>query len=120
MENNFDLILNELREIHGSIRKLDERVGKLDERVGSLESGQKELFQITRAILDCQEEADAKLEILSMDVHRLHGDVKELKVRFIDISKDVEFTYLKTSKHEMEIYKIKQDLDMRVSEDSES
>ena len=52
--------------------KLDLILRKLE----ALEEGQKELSQISRAIRDRQEETDAKLEAMAMDVHKLHGKVE--------------------------------------------
>ncbi|WP_342509631.1 hypothetical protein [Sporosarcina sp. FSL K6-2383] len=65
--------------------------------------------QLTRAIFDRQEETDAKLENLTMDVHKLHGEVAEIK----DI---LDFTYQKTTRNELEIYKLKKNTDMHVHE----
>lgn len=48
---------------------------KFDIIIGAI----KELHQMTRAIHDRQEETDAKLEALTMDVHKLHGEVTSLK-----------------------------------------
>jgi hypothetical protein len=49
------------------------------DKLQSLESGQKELQQITKAILDYQEETDARLEALSSDIQSVYGEVKEIK-----------------------------------------
>lgn len=49
----------------------------------------KELQQVTRAIYDRQEEADAKLEALTMDVHHIKGDVAILKADVAILKADV-------------------------------
>ncbi|MGG5253695.1 hypothetical protein ACQYAD_09385 [Neobacillus sp. SM06] len=56
-------------------QKLDLILNKLE----MLESGQKELNQIVRAIRDRQENTDAKLESLSMDVHNIRGVITSIK-----------------------------------------
>ena len=45
----------------------------------SLQSGQGELHQLVRAINDRQEETDARLESLSMDGHKVTGEVTSLR-----------------------------------------
>lgn len=52
---------------------------KLKTDVQVLESGQGELHQLTRAIYDRQEETDARMESLTMDVHKATGSVTSLK-----------------------------------------
>jgi chromosome segregation ATPase len=48
---------------------------KLDQLVESV----KELHHLFRVVLDRQEEFDAKLEAMAMDVHQLKGDVAAIK-----------------------------------------
>jgi chromosome segregation ATPase len=48
---------------------------KLDQLVESV----KELHHLIRVVLDRQEEFDAKLEAMAMDVHQLKGDVAAIK-----------------------------------------
>jgi len=50
-------------------KKLDLILQKLE----TLESGQQELKEIVVSLRDRQEETDAKLESLTMDVHKLYG-----------------------------------------------
>lgn len=58
MEDTLKLILEELKE---------------------LRTGQKELREIVDAIRHRQEETDAKLDSLSMDVHKIHGELSSIK-----------------------------------------
>ncbi|GED67788.1 hypothetical protein BRE01_14900 [Brevibacillus reuszeri] len=60
-------------------------VDKLD----LLLEGMNELRQVTRAILDRQDENDAKLDALTMEVHVLKGDVAQLKVDVAELKEDV-------------------------------
>jgi chromosome segregation ATPase len=85
--------------------KLDLILQKLE----LLESGQTELRQIVHAIHHRQEETDAKLDSLSLDVHKIHGDMIVVKEKVGAIKDEIEFTYQKTSKNEMEIFKLKRE-----------
>ncbi|MFM9279643.1 hypothetical protein [Paenibacillus jiagnxiensis] len=67
--DKLDLILRKLE-------ALEEGQKALEEGQKALEEGQKELNQISRAIRDRQEETDAKLDAMAMDVHKLHGKVE--------------------------------------------
>ncbi|MEB3102482.1 hypothetical protein [Ferviditalea candida] len=52
---------------------------KLDlilQKLVALEEGQKEWSLISRAIQNRQDETDAKLEAMAMDVHQLHGKLE--------------------------------------------
>ena len=51
-----------------------------------------------------------------MDVHRLHGDVTYIKVQLAEIKEDLEYTYQKTSRNEMDINRLKRNHDMHVNE----
>ncbi|GIN91740.1 hypothetical protein J6TS1_42010 [Siminovitchia terrae] len=61
------------------------------------------------ALRDRQQESDAKLENLSFNVHKLHGDIVSIKDTVTDIKGEIEFTYEKTSKNELEIFKPKRE-----------
>lgn len=50
-----------------------------EEKLDQLLEGMNELRLITRALVDRQDETDAKLDALTMEVHQLKGDVSELK-----------------------------------------
>ncbi|GIP31982.1 hypothetical protein [Paenibacillus sp. J2TS4] len=65
--------------------KLDLILRKLE----ALEEGQKELNQISRAIRDHQEETDAKLEAVAMDVHKLQGKVEEQNEKLNAVSNEL-------------------------------
>ncbi|AZS18479.1 hypothetical protein EI981_26395 [Paenibacillus lutimineralis] len=54
-------------------------LGSLKETQALMQSQLSETNAIVRAIRDRQEETDAKLDALSMDVHKLHGELTHLK-----------------------------------------
>ena len=59
------------------------------DKLDLLLEGMNELRQVTRAILDRQDETDAKLEALTMEVHQLKGEVAELKQDVAELKQDV-------------------------------
>jgi len=59
------------------------------DKLDLLLEGMNELRQVTRAILDRQDETDAKLEALTMEVHQLKGEVAELKRDVAVLKQDV-------------------------------
>ncbi|MGG1664226.1 hypothetical protein [Brevibacillus sp. NRS-1366] len=59
------------------------------DKLDLLLEGMNELRQVTRAILDRQDETDAKLDALTMEVHQLKGEVAELKRDVAELKQDV-------------------------------
>lgn len=97
--------------------KIESRLDHMDERLTSLEAGQQELYQISRAIQDRQKETDTKLEALTVDIHYFHAELKrlehkvdqnheEVKAKIGQLKTVIDFTYERTNKHELEIYKL--------------
>lgn len=72
-----------------------------------------ELKQIATALRDRQEETDVKLDALSMDVHKLHGELSSVKSTVTDIKQnmatkdDLIYFDKKTAEHDRELFKIK-------------
>lgn len=60
-----------------------------EEKLDQLLEGMNELRLITRALVDRQDETDAKLDALTMEVHQLKGDVSELKQDVAELKQDV-------------------------------
>ncbi len=92
-EHLLQQILNELKEI-----KSEQRSMKHD--LDLVKSQLTENTNLTRAIFDRQEETDAKLEALTMDVHNLHVEVTDIKTR-------LAFNTYKITENELEIFKLK-------------
>ncbi|MCM3476198.1 hypothetical protein [Caldibacillus thermoamylovorans] len=74
----------------------------------TIKSQVNENTQLLKAVIHRQEETDAKLDAISMDVHKLHGEINYIKEEMSDIKTTVDFTYQKTTKNELEIFKLKQ------------
>lgn len=75
---------------HTANNPIKKELQEMKTKMETLESGQHELQQITRAIRDRQDETDAKLEALSMDVHHLNGKVEGLSAKVEELSAKVE------------------------------
>lgn len=44
---------------------------------------------------------------MAMDTHKMHGDILAVKDQLKELKIDLEFTYQKTSRNELEINKLK-------------
>lgn len=93
------------------LNQILEKLNEMSTRLGSLEAGQSELHQITTAIRDRQEETDAKLEALTMDVNKIHGSAvrieRKMDEELSDIRGDVRFLNHRIADLELEVDKLK-------------
>ena len=89
----------------------DQILNQILEELQSLKAGQSELQQITRAIRDRQDESDAKLEALSMDVNKIHGNTvrieQKLDDNINDVRGDIRYLSHRVVALEMEVDKLK-------------
>ncbi|MED1797263.1 hypothetical protein [Brevibacillus porteri] len=60
-----------------------------NEKLDILIEGMNELRLVAHALMDRQDELDAKMEALTMDVHQLKNDVAELKQDVAALKQDV-------------------------------
>lgn len=79
-------ILEELRSVkemqqtmQGTQEAMQGRMDAMQETQELMQIQLKETNQIVSAILNRQDETDAKLDSMAMDIHKLRGDVTELK-----------------------------------------
>jgi chromosome segregation ATPase len=79
LKGDFQSLKEDVQVLKGDFRSLKEDIQSLKEDVLSLKSGQSELYQLVRVIHDRQEESDARIEALSMDVHQVIGELTSLK-----------------------------------------
>lgn len=97
--------------IEEALEPIHKELKSMNTRLGSLESGQSELHQITTAIRDRQEETDAKLEALTMDVNKIHGSTVRIEQKMdetlSDIRGDVRFLNHRIADLELEVDKLK-------------
>ncbi|ERI06967.1 hypothetical protein [Aneurinibacillus aneurinilyticus] len=83
MSDKLDVILVELQRMNTEFQKMNQRMDtelqKINQRMDLLEAGQQETNQIVRALRDGQEELKAQIEGISIDVHKLHGEVAAIR-----------------------------------------
>ncbi|AVD55934.1 MAG: hypothetical protein SOH59_07805 [Heyndrickxia faecalis] len=115
MDQKLELILKKLSSLESGQKELNQKFEalesgqkELNNKFEVLESGQKELGQIVRTIRDRQEETDAKIDALSMDVHHVHGEIAGVKEEIKDLRNGVIFVNRKVADAEFEINMMKQ------------
>ncbi|MBE2940610.1 hypothetical protein [Anoxybacillus flavithermus] len=114
--------INSLREEMNAFRKEQQLIR---EEQQALKNGQKELYDLMNALLHRQDETDAKLEALTMDVHHMRGEMtamkqeihtlnekidshyKQFNERLNNLQLDVDFTVHKTTMTERELFKMR-------------
>ncbi|WP_432776173.1 hypothetical protein AAFJ72_04140 [Brevibacillus gelatini] len=79
-------------------------------KLDQLLEGMNELRLVTRAILDRQDETDAKLEALTLEVHQLKGEVAELKRDVAVLKQDVAELKQDVAVLKQEVAVLKQDV----------
>ncbi|MGP0583653.1 hypothetical protein [Paenibacillus timonensis] len=93
------------------LNQILDKLEDMNTRIGSIESGQVELQQIILAIHDRQDETDAKLEALTIDVNKIHGNTvrieQKLDDNINDIHGDIRFLSHRVVALEMEVDKLK-------------
>ncbi|CEE00417.1 hypothetical protein BT1A1_0562 [Caldibacillus thermoamylovorans] len=70
---------NEIKSMQTEIKSMKSEIKDIKESQYLMQTQLNETNEIVRAIRHRQEETDAKLDALSMDVHKLHGEVLSLK-----------------------------------------
>lgn len=96
--------------LHQILQKLDQIETEVTSLKGTQELMQTQLGEtnaIVRAIRDRQDETDAKLDALSMDVHKLHGELSSLKEGQERHEKILEKLSIRSLEHEADIREIK-------------
>lgn len=79
MKSEIGSVKSELGSVKSELGSMKSELGSLREIQALMQSQLSETNAIVRAIRDRQEETDAKLDALSMDVHKLHGELTHLK-----------------------------------------
>lgn len=103
-EKILEQILAEMKEIKIEITDIKT---EMKSEMTSVKTLLNENTQIVKVIRDCQEESDAKLENLAMDVHHMRGDLTALTGFVATIKEELEFTSHKTVRNEKEIFKLR-------------
>ena len=84
-------------------QKFEERLDRFEQRLDNLDAGLKELFQLTKAIIHRQEMTDAKLEALTLDVHKIYGMMVSFQASQERQDKILEMLSLRSLEQEGEI-----------------
>ena len=96
--DKLDIIIQKLESLEGSVKSLEGSVK-------SLESGQKELYAMVGAIRHRQEETDAKLDNVAMDVNKLVGKVEGLTTQFAEFREETRNNFKRLDRHNQSIEK---------------
>lgn len=111
MEQFMKQMLSEMKEMRREMRtditEIKTRITEMKADQELMKSQLDENTQLTRAIFDRQEETDAKLENLTLYVHKSQEDVASIKRDVTDLKSEVAFTYEKTLQNELEIFKLR-------------
>ncbi len=103
MKQEMESVKQEIGAMKEEMESVKQEIGAMKQEMLALKSGQKELHLITRAIRDRQEETDAKLESLSMDVHQLHGKVEQNSEKLNFLIEDHKSVHEILGEHEISI-----------------
>lgn len=124
MQEELKLMLQEvlqeaLKPIKNDIALIKGEINLIKDDIALVKVQLSETNEIVRAIRDRQEETDAKIESMDMEIHKLHGSVATLNEKVdanhcqlseqIDSLKlDFDLAFHKITSNEREINKIKQ------------
>jgi len=108
LNQKFEALESGQKELNNKFEVLESGQKEMKQRLEVMGSGQKELGQIVRTIRDRQEETDAKIDALSMDVHHVHGEIAGVKEEIKDLRNGVIFVNRKVADAEFEINMMKQ------------
>jgi len=78
MEDNFKLILNELKSINTRLDKVDSRLDKIDSRLDTIETRQKEDHEILKSLEHSAEVAKAERDNMTYDIAQIKGNVESI------------------------------------------
>ncbi|SDZ31106.1 hypothetical protein SAMN05421736_109146 [Evansella caseinilytica] len=79
LKEEMQVIKSDVQGLKDDVHTLKSDVQGLKDDVQTLKAGQDELNHMVRAIHDRQEETDAKLEALTMDTHKVRGELSSQK-----------------------------------------
>lgn len=113
LEDRFDKLEIKFDNLEDRFDKFEVRFDKLETKVDNMQAQLNESTQMLKAIIHRQDETDAKLDQIAMDVHKLHGQVSsltdnQLKMQgeIANTKNELSFTALKTHRNEVEIFKL--------------
>lgn len=113
-DSKLDLILDKIQSMGSQNQSIENKMKSMENKMQSMESTvqtmnirMEENIQITKAILHRQEEADAKIEGLSLDLAKLHGEVTSVKSSVSKLTEDQKSIHELLGEHEISIRSIR-------------
>ena len=109
-------ILAEVKDIRTDVNGIKVEITDMKADITSIKAQLDENTQIIKVIRDRQEETDAKLENLTMDVHHMRGDLTALTETVASIQDELAFTTHKAYTNEKELFNLRRhNLDSKIS-----
>ena len=109
-------IKSEITGMKADINGIKSKITGMKADITSIKAQLDENTQIIKVIRDCQEETDAKLENLTMDVHHMRGDLTALTETVAFIQDELAFTSHKAYTNEKELFNLRRhNLDSKIS-----
>lgn len=99
-------IKSEITDMKADINGIKSEITGMKADITSMKAQLDENTQIIKVIRDRQEETDAKLENLTMDVHQMRGEVTALAETVEFIKKELAFTSHKAYTNEKDIFNL--------------
>ncbi|WP_334072177.1 MULTISPECIES: hypothetical protein [Paenibacillus] len=107
IETDVQTMKSDMQTMKSDMQTMKKDVVSLKETQELMQTQLGETNAIVRAIRDRQDETDAKLDALSMDVHKLHGELSSLKEGQERHEKILEKLSIRSLEHEADIREIK-------------
>lgn len=107
LRSDMQSMKSDMQSMKSDMQSMKSDILGLKETQGLMQTQLQETNEIVRAIRDRQEETDAKLDALSMDVHKLHGEVASIKLNQDRLEKIVEKLSVRSLEQESEIRDIR-------------
>ena len=109
-------IKSEINGLKADITGIKSEITDMKADITSMKAQLDENTQIIKVIRDRQEETDAKLENLTMDVHHMRGDLTALTETVASIQEELAFTSHKVYTNEKDIFFLRnRKLDIKIS-----
>ena len=97
-------ILAEVKDLRTDVNGIKADITNMKADITTIKAQLDENTQIIKVIRDRQEETDAKLENLTMDVHHMRGDLTALTETVASIQDELAFTTHKAYTTEKELF----------------
>jgi exonuclease VII small subunit len=111
LEGSVKTLEGNVKVLEGSVKALESGQKVLEGGMKALESGQKELYAIVSAVRHRQDETDAKLDNVAMDVNKLLGKTEGLTTQFAEFREETRNNFNRLDRHDRSI---ERDLDRTI------